>query len=133
MKKDIGLLTQHDHLICDSCSSGQCFACGFLQTSSRGDSPCGPANSSPCRVCRGLSPPSKCALAGRTKKKGAASHPIYVNLNKGASLLLRALKTLFANLDISSQFRFQENNKTFFPIRLLILPLVSQIIKYQIS
>jgi len=27
---DIRLLTQHDRLVCDSCSSGQCFAFGFL-------------------------------------------------------------------------------------------------------
>ena len=29
--EDIGLLIRHDSLICDSCSSGQRFACGFLQ------------------------------------------------------------------------------------------------------
>ena len=29
--EDIGLLTQYDRLICDFCSSSQCFACGFLQ------------------------------------------------------------------------------------------------------
>ncbi|MFC1826481.1 hypothetical protein ACFLZQ_00920 [Thermodesulfobacteriota bacterium] len=29
--EDNRLLIQHDRLICDSCSSGQRFACGFLQ------------------------------------------------------------------------------------------------------
>jgi hypothetical protein len=29
--EDIGLLTQYDRLVCDFCSSSQCFACGFLQ------------------------------------------------------------------------------------------------------
>ena len=56
--EDICLLTQYNRLICDSCSSGQCFACGFLQIPPRGGHPCRPANRSPCRAGRGLSPPS---------------------------------------------------------------------------
>jgi hypothetical protein len=47
-----------------SCSSGQRFAFGFLQIRSHPRHPCRSANSSPCRVSRGLSPPSKCALPG---------------------------------------------------------------------
>ena len=31
------------------------------------------ANASPCRVCRGLSPPSRCALPGAPKKRPATS------------------------------------------------------------
>ena len=57
--EDIGLLTQHDRLVCDSCSSGQCLACGFLQIPPRGGHPCRSANRSPCRAGRGLSPPSR--------------------------------------------------------------------------
>jgi len=53
----IVLITQHDRLVCDPCSSGQCFACGFLQTPPGGGSPCRPANRPPCRAGRGLSPP----------------------------------------------------------------------------
>ena len=34
--EDSGLLTQHECLICDFCSSSQCFACGFLQPTPRG-------------------------------------------------------------------------------------------------
>ena len=56
--RDSGLLTQHDRLVCDSCSSGQCFAFSFLQAPPRDGSPCRSASSSPCRVCRGLAPPS---------------------------------------------------------------------------
>ena len=56
--EDTGLLTQHDRLVCDSCSSGQCFACGFLQIPPRGGHPCRSANRSPYRAGRGLSPPS---------------------------------------------------------------------------
>ena len=56
--EDIRLLTQYDRLVCDSCSSGQCFACGFLQIPPRGGHPCRPANRSPCRAGRGLAPPS---------------------------------------------------------------------------
>jgi len=56
--EDIGLLTQYGGLICDFCSSGQRFACGFLQIPSHDGHPCRPANRSPCRVGRGLSPPS---------------------------------------------------------------------------
>lgn len=51
-----------------SCSSRQRFASSFLQTSSRPENPCRAANTSPCRVCRGLSPPSGCALPGAPKK-----------------------------------------------------------------
>ena len=55
---DIGRLTRCDRLICDFCSSGQCFACGFLQIPPRGGHPCRPASGSPCRAHRGLAPPS---------------------------------------------------------------------------
>ncbi len=51
-----------------SCSSGQRFAYGFLQIPPRDGHPCRSANPSPCRVCRGLSPPSKCALPGAHTK-----------------------------------------------------------------
>ncbi|PRG63398.1 hypothetical protein C6T64_28580 [Burkholderia cenocepacia] len=33
------------------------------------------ANTSPCRVCRGLSPPSECALPGAPMKKGRPRAP----------------------------------------------------------
>ena len=47
-----------------SCSSRQRFASGFLQTPGHPGNPCRAANTSPCRVCRGLPPPSECALPG---------------------------------------------------------------------
>jgi len=56
--KGICLLTQYGRLICDSCSSGQCFAYSFLQILPHGRHPCRSANRSPCRAGRGLSPPS---------------------------------------------------------------------------
>src|SRR5690625_2972691 len=75
--EDSCLLTQRDRLVCAFCSSGQRFACGFLQIPPHGGHPCRPANSSPCRVCRGLTPPSECALPGAQAKEatpiGAAS------------------------------------------------------------
>lgn len=52
-------LTRCDRLLCDSCSSGQCFACGFLQIPPRGGHPCRPASGSPYRAHRGLAPPSR--------------------------------------------------------------------------
>ena len=54
-----------------SCTSGQRFAFGFLRIRSRPRHPCRSANTSPCRVCRGLSPPSTCALPGAPKKSPA--------------------------------------------------------------
>jgi hypothetical protein len=51
-----------------SCSSRQRFASGFLQTPSRPGNPCRAANTSPCRVCRGLTPPRECALPGAHEK-----------------------------------------------------------------
>src|SRR2546427_12042373 len=48
--EDIRLLIQLARLICDFCSSGQRFACGFLQIPSRSGHPCRPAIDSPCRL-----------------------------------------------------------------------------------
>ena len=56
--EDIGLLTHCDRLVCDFCSSGQCFAFSFLQIPPRDGHPCRSANRSPCRADSGLSPPS---------------------------------------------------------------------------
>src|ERR1035437_9313872 len=56
-----------------SCSSGQRFAYSFLQIPSRDGHPCRSANTSPCRVCRGLSPPSECALPGAPREDDTRS------------------------------------------------------------
>ena len=40
--------------LCGSCSSGQRFACGFLQILPHDSHPCRSANTSPCRVCKEL-------------------------------------------------------------------------------
>src|SRR5690625_4425268 len=66
--RDICLLIQHDRLKCDSCTSGQRFAFGFLQIPPHDEHPCRSASSSPCRACRGLPPPSECALPGAQMK-----------------------------------------------------------------
>ena len=75
--EDISLLTQYGRLICDFCSSGQCFACGFLQIPPHGGHPCRPANRSPCRAGRGLSPPShpiRHHSVSDSASQGAARH-----------------------------------------------------------
>jgi len=54
-----------------SCSSSQRFAYSFLQIPPRDRHPCCSANTSPCRVCRGLTPPSECALPGAPKRSPA--------------------------------------------------------------
>ena len=56
--EDSCLLTHCRRLVCGSCSSGQCFAFGFLQIPPRGGHPCRSASGSPCRAHRGLPPPS---------------------------------------------------------------------------
>ncbi len=56
--ESIGPLTHHVRLVCDSCSSGQWFAFGFLQIPLRNGHPCRSANRSPCRAGNGLAPPS---------------------------------------------------------------------------
>ena len=53
---------------CASCSSRQRFASSFLQTSGHPENLCRAANTYPFRVCRGLSPPRKCARPGAQKK-----------------------------------------------------------------
>src|SRR5262245_5820005 len=62
--EEMRLLIQPACLLCGFCSSCQRFACGFLQIPSRDGHPCRPANDSPCRARRGLSPPSERALPG---------------------------------------------------------------------
>ena len=90
-----------DRLLCSFCSSGQRFACGFLRIPPRDGHPCRPANSSPCRACRGLSPPSGCALPGAQKKEaiplrrqplcwvlvGSLLLVVYVQLDVGTAFL----------------------------------------------
>ena len=61
---DNGRLAPRRRLISVSCSSNQRFAHGFLRIPSRQGHPCRSANTSPCRACRGLAPPSICALPG---------------------------------------------------------------------
>ena len=61
-----------------SCSSGQRFAYSFLQIPPRDGHPCRSANTSPCRGCRGLSPPSECALPGAPKAKPGRSARVAV-------------------------------------------------------
>jgi hypothetical protein len=58
-----------------SCTSDQRFAFSFLRIPSRPGHPCRPANTSPCRVCRGLSPPSKCAMPGTRSPCGRSTCP----------------------------------------------------------
>ena len=62
------LLIQLCRLLCGFYSSGQRFACGFLQIPPRDGHPCRSANDSPCRVRRGLSPPNERALPGAQHK-----------------------------------------------------------------
>src|SRR5215475_427006 len=70
--EDIRLLIQLCRLICGFCSSDQRFACGFLRIPPRGGHPCRPANDSPCRGRKGLSPSSECALPGAHRRSGAS-------------------------------------------------------------
>jgi len=75
-----------------SCSSGQRFAFGFLQIRSHPRHPCRSANGSPCRVRRGLPPPSECALPGAPKKK-AASRPLRDTGSAGLGAIPRLAQT----------------------------------------
>lgn len=61
------------------CSSEQRFACGFLRIPPRDGHPCRSANTSPCRVCRGLSPPSEGALPGAPTRIGGSESRLNLN------------------------------------------------------
>ena len=65
-----------------SCSSGQRFAFSFLPIPSRDGHRCRSANTSPCRVCRGLSPPSECALPGAQSQRPPFWWPFSVSLRR---------------------------------------------------
>ena len=67
---DMRLLTHCDRLLCDSCSSGQWFACGFLQIPPRNGHPCRSANRSPYRADSGFAPPSHPATTTTRLPKG---------------------------------------------------------------
>ena len=66
---EYGHLTPVQRLVSASCSSGPRFAIGLPSDSQSPAKPLPLANSSPCRVSRGLSPPSKCALPGARRKR----------------------------------------------------------------
>src|SRR5438876_4233826 len=88
--EDIGLLIQLARLLCDFCSSGQRFACGFLQIPPRDGHPCRPANDSPCQVRRRLSLPSECALpAAPTEKATSTQEAAFLIRSQNAALWLR--------------------------------------------
>jgi hypothetical protein len=71
-----------------SCSSGQRFAIGLPSDSQSPAKPLPSANTSPCRVCRGLPPPSRCALPG-AQKRGAARRRRPLHATREASALRR--------------------------------------------
>src|SRR6058998_462622 len=87
--EDMRLLIQLARLICDFCSSGQRFACGFLQIPTRVGHPCRPANGSPCRVRRRLSLPSECALPGAHTKTPQKARFSAASLFAGVSYLTK--------------------------------------------
>ena len=90
--EEICLLIQLWRLVCGFCSSGQRFACGFLRIPPRDGHPCRPANDSPCRVRRGLSPPSECALPGAQMKRPGLVVLVITQNFRDSRLLLFALE-----------------------------------------
>jgi hypothetical protein len=77
------LLIPRCRLVSASYSSRQRFASGFLRIPSHPGHPCRAANTSPCRVCRGLPPPSECALPGARKRGARCRAPLRVASRKG--------------------------------------------------
>ena len=71
---DIGLLTPLRRLY--PLPVRQASAFGFLPIPSRDGHRCRSANTSPCRVCRGLPPPSECALPGAPIKRERLGAPL---------------------------------------------------------
>ena len=69
---DFGLFCNLIHAsqpVRDSCSSGQCFASGFLQTHASRRRPCLWLHPSHCRADQGLSPLRTCARRAHIKEK----------------------------------------------------------------
>ena len=97
-------------------------ACGFLQPTPHDANlgvfaTCRPANTSPCRVYRGLAPPSKCALPGAQPKKGrAVSGPALIIFSK---IMLKSKDEFFENSLLflpASFFLFVSAATIFFPL-----------------
>src|SRR5260370_19828822 len=100
--EDNRLLIQLARLICDFCSSGQRFACGFLQIPPRDGHRCRPANDSPCRVRRRLSLPSKSALPGAPRKGSSENEPFSFALDLSPTADDPALLILGNDVSIDS-------------------------------
>ena len=66
MPDRLKILQRTNHSKLDFKTNGRGFGIncryGFLQISPRDGHPCRSANTSPCRVCRGLSPPGRCTM-----------------------------------------------------------------------
>ena len=72
--------------LCDSCSSSRCFACGLLQTSPPGGSPCRPADGSRCRAqsSRGLTWQTACTyLQDALADANDSEKPVEIRVAQG--------------------------------------------------
>ena len=76
-----------------SCSSEQRFAHSFLRIPPRDGNPCRSADTSPCRVRRGLATPSECALPGAPKNKSATPKGGRFGLQVDPRLIVRSSAT----------------------------------------
>jgi hypothetical protein len=117
--EDIRLLVHSGCLICDFCTSGQHFACGFLRIPSRDGHPCRPANTSPYRACNGLreylpGTIKQVRPAGRTNKKGHGplkSHVPYERRGRGSLEKLPAKPGFFLLNNISGRNGSRDRKK----------------------
>jgi hypothetical protein len=127
--EDIRLLIQHDRLVCDSCSSGQRFACGFLQIRPHDRHPCRPANGSRCRARRGLAPPSKCALPGTHRVGGGIAPAVLPHHRAYGSVPRRFMSMLLLLLPCLLSYRRPVLPHGFRPLLRTLGPLARHLLK----
>ena len=104
---DFGLLRSLIHAsqpVRDFCSSGQCFASGFLQTHTSRRRPCLWLHPSHCRADQGLSPFRTCARRAHVERPSGRIQMVflwtYAPSQPGTLLLLLCLKLLDISLAV---------------------------------
>ena len=105
-------------LVCDSCSSGRSFACGFLQIPGHLGHPCCSANGPTIRVRRGFPPPSH-KSATMADSMGLAPHASCRAHNNKKPLISQGLLYFSGRCRIVNWRRGRDSNPRYVSVHLI--------------